>query len=190
MIDASWTTSILVVLNLFLGLACYFYSHRKAFSDEYSPKNGQVLGVLVEDFYEGVSKWVSQRKKKGKNDELDELMGSLADLFAKSKKLSKWNSHINKGKDFLKSGSANMVLAGVLSAATLFSLGALLDSDPSLALILGFVFGYSGILCLARGIGQWRSLCAIESKIDEYHSSLTLGRSMVVNDEEDEQNEV
>jgi len=150
--------------------------------------NRQILGVLVEDFYESVSEWASERKKKGrKEEELGDLIESLGNLFAKSQKLSSWNDHINNGNLHLKKAASNMVLTGVLMCFAIMVLAFLLDSDASLGILLAFFIGYGGLIFLVRGVGEWREYCRIESRIDKSYSDLTFGKSNIIerNEEED-----
>lgn len=189
MVDLSWLIPILAILNLFLFLAWHFFTHKKDFSDLYSPKNDKILGVLVEDFYESVFKWASERKRKGRDVELKELMESLRSLFAKSKKLSVWNDHINRGSLLLKEASTNMALAGVLFSFAVMFYAFIFESEASLALLLAFLIGYGAFYFMMQGARNWREYCKIESKIEENYTGLTLGKSAITELNEEEVDE-
>ena len=189
MIDIGWIIPILAVLNVFLYLWWRLTSYKKTFSEQYSPLNQRVLGVLVEDFYESVSKWAKDNKKRGKEVELSELMQSLGDLFAKSQKLSKWNDHISQGNSLLRTASSRMALTGVLLSCALVVFAVLAEIEFPLALMLCFFIAYGGLVYLLNGIRDWRALCRIESRIDKYHSDLTLGKSLITSNVEDDETE-
>ena len=72
-----------------------------------------------------------------------------------------------------------MAMTGVLLSSAVVVFALLFDVDFSLGILLAFVIGYVGLLCLYRGISDWREFCKIESTIDENYSDLTLGKSMV-----------
>jgi hypothetical protein len=190
MVDLGWLLPILAILNFFLFLAWHSFSHKKDFFDQYSPMNDKIRGVLVEDFYESVNKWASDRRKKGEKEELGKLNESLKGLSAKSERLSSWIGHIERGNVLLRKVAYNMVLTGVLLSSAVIVFALLFDNDVSLGVLLLFIIGYFGLVFLSQGIKDWRAFCKIESKIDKNYTDLTLGKSTITKrNEEDEEEE-
>ena len=173
-------------MNAFLLLAWRCFSYKKTFSEQYTPLNNRIQGVLVEDFYESVSNWAKENKKRGREVELNELMQSLGDLFAKSRKLSRWNDHITHGKEQLREASSALAIGGVLLAIAVLAYAAFAEVESVFGVIAGFTIGYVSSIYLTSGVRAWREVCRIESEIDKYYSDLSLGKSLIIDNDEDE----